>query len=143
MLKATPHTVLLIDDDPVVTLLLRHALKRSDRSVVTAASWAEARAKIEAIHPAVIVLDLVLPDADGRDVLVALRNGPSTRGIPVFMLSSGTGQSIPDAECIALGATGFLRKPFKPEDVAAAVEDALRGDEDGSGQEDSTVRSAP
>ena len=120
-----PVSILLVEDDPIVTTLLTHGLARADRIVTVATTWADAQATLETTRPALIVLDLMLPDADGRDVLVALRQHPHAATIPIFVLSSGIGSSTPDEEYRALGATRFLQKPFKPKEVMAVVDDAL------------------
>lgn len=122
---ARHRTILLVDDDPIVTLLLTHGLTARDCNVAVAATWAEAQKQLETLRPALIVLDLMLPDADGRNALVALRENPDTAATPIFILSSGTGHTIPLAECMALGATRYFQKPFSPKEVVTAVEEAL------------------
>src|SRR5688572_9361234 len=85
-IPAQLRTVLLIDDDPVVTTLLTTALGANDRSIVVTHSWADAEAALESLRPSLIVLDLMLPDADGRNALISLRERPSTSTIPIFIL---------------------------------------------------------
>ena len=125
-IPAQLRTVLLIDDDPIVTTLLTTALGAPDRSIVVAHSWTDAEATLETLRPSLIVLDLMLPDADGRNALISLRERPGTATIPIFILSSGAGGSMPVAECLALGATRYIEKPFRAKDVASAAEAALR-----------------
>ena len=125
-IPAQLRTVLLIDDDPIVTTLLTTALGAPDRSIVVAHSWTDAEAKLETLRPSLIVLDLMLPDADGRNALISLRERQTTATIPIFILSSGAGGSMPVAECLALGATRYIEKPFRAKDVASAAEAALR-----------------
>lgn len=120
------RTILLVDDDPIVTTLLSRAIAAPDRVVAVASRWADAEAQLKTLRPSLIVLDLQLPDADGRNALMWLREQPHTASIPIFILSGGAGGSIPVAECLALGATRYIDKPFGPKEVASAVTAALR-----------------
>lgn len=123
---AEPRTVLLVDDDPMVTTLLSMALAAEDRTIFVANSWAAAESQLQTLRPSLIVLDLMLPDTDGRNALVWLREQPHTAAIPIFILSGGAGGSVPVAECLALGATRYIEKPFSPREVATAADAALR-----------------
>lgn len=129
VLNAVPaqvRSVLLVDDDPMVTTLLSKALAAPDRTIAVANRWADAEAQLQTLRPSLIVLDIMLPDTDGRNALIWLREQPHTAMIPIFILSGGAGGSVPVAECLALGATRYIEKPFSPRDVASAAEAALR-----------------
>ena len=125
-IPAQVRTVLLVDDDPMVTTLLSRALAGPDRTVAVANRWADAETQLRTLRPSLIVLDIMLPDTDGRNALIWLREQPHTATIPIFILSGGAGGSVPVAECLALGATRYIEKPFSPRDVASAAEAALR-----------------
>lgn len=125
-IPAQTRTVLLVDDDPMVTTLLSKALAAPNRDIVVANRWAEAEAQLPILRPSLIVLDIMLPDTDGRNALIWLREQPHTATIPIFILSGGAGGSVPVAECLALGATRYIEKPFSAKDVASAAEAALR-----------------
>lgn len=112
--------ILLVDDDPEILLLLRTVLSVGNRDLVTAENGTDAIALL-AGHPyKLIILDLLLPDMDGRDVLKHIRSDQRYAHTPVIVLSAKT---TPDTrrECEALGSTAFFEKPFDPEAVAAAV----------------------
>jgi CheY-like chemotaxis protein len=112
--------VLIIDDDPEILLLLRTVLAANERELVAAPSGAAAAARLDAGPFALIILDLLLPDVDGREVLKKIRSEPQYADTPVIVLSAKT---TPDTrrECAEMGATAFFEKPFDPEAVAAAV----------------------
>jgi DNA-binding response OmpR family regulator len=104
------HRVLVVDDDPLTVALMEATLSAPDRTIHTAASAADARAVLAGDGADLVVLDLHLPDADGRDLLVELRHTEATRATPVLVLSGDEGDVAP-AECYALGADAFLSKP--------------------------------
>ncbi|NIR40162.1 MAG: response regulator, partial [Actinobacteria bacterium] len=81
---------------------------------------AEAESVLEDEHVDVVILDLILPDRDGRDVLVRMRERLSTATIPVIVLSSMPG-AVARAECMAVGADEFMEKPADPDELRAAV----------------------
>ncbi|HTT66768.1 MAG TPA: response regulator [Gemmatimonadales bacterium] len=119
-----PPGVLMVDDDPDVTRVLSVVLAASGRALYSAGSAAEAE-QVLARHPvALVVLDVLLPDADGRTVLARLRDDPRTSAVPIIVLS-GHGSPETRAECYALGADAYIPKPFDPIAVAAAVTSSL------------------
>lgn len=112
--------ILVIEHDPQMSRLLETILAASDREIVPVDSAREALATLEDRPFALIILDLNLPDADGRSLLMSLRERSSTAGVPVIILSSMGGPQ-PKAECFALGADAYFEKPLAPEVLKAAV----------------------
>lgn len=117
--------ILVIDDDPEISMLLEHILQAPDRTIVVAGTWAEAQEVLKKRNVALIVLDLMLPDADGRTALVRLREAAATSEIPIIVLSGKAGP-LPRAESLALGADAYVEKPFDFEAFARDVEARLR-----------------
>lgn len=116
--------VLLVDDDPDMTKLLTTILARPDRQIDVARSGAEVRTALQAGRIDLVVLDLGLPDFDGRQVLTSLRRNPETAATPVLVLSA-SGERWAEAECMALGAAGFVAKPFDPVQLGVRVNQLL------------------
>ena len=112
--------ILVIEHDPQMARLLETLLTGADREVVAAGSGGEALEAVENRQFALVILDLNLPDADGRTVLMQLRDRSATAGVPVMVLSS-MGGSQPKTECFALGADAYFEKPLAPEVLKAAV----------------------
>jgi len=112
--------ILVIQNDPQMARLLETILSGSDREIVAAGSAAEALAALEDRQFSLIVLDLYLPDADGRVLLMQLRDRSATAAVPVIVLSSVGGPQ-PKTECFALGADAYFEKPLAPEVLKAAV----------------------
>lgn len=117
--------VLVTEDDPEIRHLLSEILADDDREVVPAETAAEARAILQAQDISLLVLDLMLPDADGRSLLAELRAQASTARLPVVVLTSRAGPEL-RAECYDLGADSFVEKPFDPEVVASDVGQRLQ-----------------
>lgn len=117
--------ILIIEDDPDISNLLKVLLlQKSDQYRATvAASAAEAALVLKQQPYALVVLDLVLPDGDGRVLLREIRSIVAA-STPVFVLSGIDRQSIKD-ECLALGAQRYFNKPFNPEVIATMIDSEL------------------
>lgn len=113
-------TVLVVEDNRTVAAATQAYLKAPGRTIVVAESGAEAASILAARPIDVVVLDLILPDRDGRDVLVQMREAAATSTIPVIVLSS-TSSPVARAECLAVGADEFVEKPADPKTLRAAV----------------------
>ena len=121
---ARTQTLLIVEDDPEIGYLLSVILAGEDREVVHAASAAESRQVLEERAVDLVILDLLLPDADGRGLLTELRDQPATSKVPILVVSTRTNAEI-RAECYALGADAFVEKPFDPATLAADVSTRL------------------
>jgi DNA-binding response OmpR family regulator len=120
---AAPNSVtaiLVVDDDPLISRLLEVRLAGPDRAVITACSLAEAARLAETRTPDLVVLDLFLPDGDGRTLLASLREQAATAAAPVIVLSASADPRA-EAECRRLGADAVVSKPFEPDAFAALV----------------------
>jgi len=115
-----PPGVLMVDDDPDVTKILSVVLAASGRALYAAGTAAEAEQVLGGHPVALVVLDVMLPDADGRTMLARLREDPRTSVLPIIVLS---GHASPEtrAECFALGADAYIQKPFDPTEIATTV----------------------
>ncbi len=112
--------ILVVEDDPVMAHALASSLARPDREIQVVKSAAEARSALQAGGVSLVVLDLLLPDSDGRNVLLELRADPRTASIPVFVETCRLGADS-KAECFALGADAYFEKPFDLRAFAVAV----------------------
>jgi CheY-like chemotaxis protein len=112
--------VLVVDDDRTNRKLAQDVLRRAGLPVIEAANGNEAIACAREALPDVILLDLRLPDMDGRDVAQALRDDVATAEIPVVALS-GLRQVDDGARLLAEGFRGYLEKPIDVEVFAEQV----------------------
>ncbi|HLA16848.1 MAG TPA: response regulator transcription factor [Candidatus Limnocylindrales bacterium] len=119
--------ILVVDDDAKIVALVRTYLERDGFSVVTAADGRAALAAIEERHPALVVLDLMLPSIDGRAILRAVRGGDADAepDIPILILSA---RGTPADRIAGLedGADDYLPKPFSPAELVLRVRSILR-----------------
>lgn len=113
-------SVLIIEDNPVESRILQARLAAKNRNIFTAETAAQAEEILEQEDIALILLDLILPDTDGRNFLVRLKERPDLSGIPVFVVSAKGSQGT-KAECFALGAESYFEKPVDSEILATAV----------------------
>jgi DNA-binding response OmpR family regulator len=118
------ETILVVDDEPDLRLLVRMTLEGSGYEVEEASTAAEALERANAIRPALILLDIRLPDAEGFDVLRDLRANKDFLDTPVVMMSAHSSPpTLRKAE--AIGSHDYLIKPFKYDDLLALVEKHL------------------
>jgi two-component system, OmpR family, KDP operon response regulator KdpE len=114
--------VLLIEDEPQMRRFLVATLRANDYQVVEAASGREGLMQAAGRNPAVILLDLGLPDLDGLDVARELRSLGRT---PIIVISA-RGQEHDKVAALDLGADDYLTKPFGVSELLARVRVALR-----------------
>jgi two-component system KDP operon response regulator KdpE len=114
--------VLIVDDEPQILRFLRTSLSANGYEVVEATNGAEALRHAVADAPDVIVLDLGLPDMDGKDVIRALRDGSET---PIIVLSARAREA-EKIESLDLGADDYVNKPFGIGELLARVRAAMR-----------------
>ena len=113
------HPILIVDDEPAVRQLLRRALAALPHRVLEAANGRDALALTQQERPALILLDLTMPELDGWGVLQALQADPATRAIPVIVVTGD--RSVDEAMVVRAGAVALLRKPFRVAAVQAQV----------------------
>ena len=126
----TGPTVLVVDDNPVIRKLISGKLEESGYNVVCAEDGRSAAAIIKGAAPAMVLLDITLPKIDGYEVCRNIRMNDSTRNIPVIMISGKDGY-YEENRGEAVGATGFITKPFGPETLMRTVETYLQNAEQG------------
>ena len=103
-------TVLVIDDDPDVRVLMSRLLAKEGFAVVLACDGTEGLARAREVRPAVITLDVVMPGVDGWRTLAALKSDPDLSDIPVVMVTMTEDRRT----AYALGACDYLVKPVDP-----------------------------
>ena len=116
MSSETPPTqasVLVVDDDPVNRMLLSRSLERDGHRVTTAEDGQEAWEILQRDPFDVVLLDVVMPELDGCEVLERIENDPSLCDVPVIMVSA-LDELETVVRCIELGAQDYLPKPFNP-----------------------------
>src|SRR3954471_4267929 len=119
---STQPLVLVADDEPRITKLVALTLHDEGFRVVTASGGEEALKKAEEVRPDIVLLDIVMPDLDGIEVMRQLREW---RPVPVILLTA-QGSTSDKAKGLDLGADDYIAKPFHPDELAARVRAVLR-----------------
>jgi DNA-binding response OmpR family regulator len=117
--------ILVVDDDAKIVRLVRTYLERDGFSVVTAADGPSALDAIERHRPALVVLDLMLPELDGRAVIRAVRRDDEAAATPILIISA-RGSTIDRIAGFEDGADDYLPKPFSPAELVLRVKSILR-----------------
>jgi two-component system OmpR family response regulator len=120
--QASAPTIFVVEDDPVMSRTLSKALEASGYRVLVASTGADARALIGEVQPDLIILDLMLPDADGLSLTAAFH---ALTGAPI-VICSARHEQIDQVLGLKLGAADFVAKPFELDDLETRVEAVLR-----------------
>ena len=116
-------SILLVDDETAITDNLSPFLNRSGFTVSVASNGEEALRKVSATHPDLLVLDVLMPRLDGREVLRQLRQAGNW--IPILLLTQ-VGEAGERAMALEEGADDYLNKPFDPHELVARIRAVLR-----------------
>ncbi|MCX7967570.1 MAG: response regulator [Armatimonadetes bacterium] len=124
--------VLVADDDPAIQELIRLNLEVQGYQVVVASNGVETVRKALSERPDLIILDILMPEMDGYEVMRLLKNSEETSNIPIIVLTayaSDAGALVSWME----GAEGYLAKPFNPDELLMLVERVLSSPEKSAG----------
>jgi two-component system cell cycle response regulator len=117
-------SALVVDDDPINRMLLSKSLEQQGHRVMTAENGLEALAALQAQPFDVVLLDVLMPEPDGYEVLARLKQDRGLRHVPVIMVSA-----LEDIQCVVrcieMGAEDYLPKPFDPVLLRARVNGCL------------------
>ena len=118
-------TILLIDDEVLVRQTLGHTLTDSGHTVVYAGDGVEGLQQMRAVNPDLVITDIVMPNQEGIETILALRE--ISAALPIIAISGGGRAGSPNFldAAAALGATRVLRKPFGTATLLEAVNACL------------------
>lgn len=111
--------LLVVDDQPIHLQVLHRALS-AEHQMFVATSGAQALKVAQEQRPDLVLLDVVMPDMDGFEVLRRLRSHPELTDIPVIFITAHGGEEI-ETQCLQAGAVDFITKPINPNVVRARV----------------------
>lgn len=124
-----PHTrpvVLVVEDHPAIRHLISVVLDREHADLVFAADGLTALEAIDAHDPSLVLLDLLLPDISGWEVLQWVRARRSAVDLPVLIITAYGGDG-DELKAYELGANGYMPKPFEPASLRDTVTELLGG----------------
>jgi DNA-binding response OmpR family regulator len=118
------HKVLIVDDDPDIRTLYKLVLRREGLEVIEAESGYEALSKVRREPPALVLLDVMMPEMDGYEVCRKLRSDPETAHLPILLIS---GKSTVSArrDGIMAGANDLLSKTVALQTLVSSVQTLL------------------
>ena len=127
LFQATKSTIMVVDDDPDLVDILRARLEQREFNVMCVYSGSQALAGLEKQKPNLIVLDIMMPEMDGLEVLRRLKAAPETSSIPIILLTA-----LDEDEDIStgykMGADHYITKPFKSAHLMTVIDHLLSGD---------------
>jgi DNA-binding response OmpR family regulator len=115
-------TILIVDDEPHIIELVKLYLTGENYAVAEAGTGTQALAKFAQVKPALVVLDLMLPEIDGWEVCRRIRRDSD---VPIIMLTART-DDVDKIVGLELGADDYLSKPFNPRELVARIKAVLR-----------------
>lgn len=120
-----PARILVVEDERDIAALVAYQLTQAGFQVRTASTGREALRALEQDPPDLLVLDLMLPEVSGLDVLRTVRSRDETRELPVIVLTA-RGREEERVRGFELGADDYVPKPFSPRELALRVQAVLR-----------------
>jgi DNA-binding response OmpR family regulator len=120
--SAAVPTILVVEDESSIASFVALYLKNAGYAVKTAATGGDALAQVALEKPALVVLDLMLPDIDGIEVCKRIRQ---TSDLPILMLTARD-EDIDKIIGLEVGADDYLTKPFNPRELVARIKSVLR-----------------
>ena len=116
------RTILVVDDERNIVELARMYLRNEGFDIEAAYNGREALEKARALHPSLVLLDIMMPEVDGIEVMRILRKETD---IPVVMLTARA-DDVDKVVGLELGADDYITKPFNPRELVARVKAVLR-----------------
>lgn len=122
--------ILAVDDDPDALEIVRTFLESKGFRVVTATDGREALVKVEETRPALVLLDVMMPEIDGWEVARTIKNSSEFRGTRVIMLTARSDYT-DKQEGLRAGADDYIVKPIRLQELGEKVERNLKARERG------------
>ena len=114
------HRVLVVEDEDNIALALDFLMTREGYEHSRVADGAEALPRIRATHPDLVLLDVMLPGASGYEICQGVRLDPNLADVKILMMTA-RGSSIERRKGLAIGADGFITKPFELKELREEV----------------------
>ena len=114
------HRVLVVEDEDNIALALDFLMTREGYDHARIADGAEALPRIRDMHPDLVLLDVMLPGASGYEICQGVRLDPALAHVKILMMTA-RGSAIEKRKGLAMGADGFITKPFELKELRAEV----------------------
>lgn len=123
---STP-SILIVEDEDNIALALEHLLGAEGYALRRVANGSEAIPAIRDMQPDLVLLDVMLPEVSGYEICQQARLDPALAGIKILIMTA-RGTAIERRKGLALGADGFITKPFQLSELRATVAELLKKD---------------
>ena len=120
MIAPHPARILVVEDEDNIATALEYLITREGYRHDRVASGAEALPRIRDTRPNLVLLDVMLPEVSGYEICESIRTDPALSGVKVLMMTA-RGSAVERRKGLALGADGFITKPFELTDLRAEV----------------------
>ncbi len=120
MTAAKPRSILVVEDEDNIALALQFLMQREGYVHDRVADGSIALQRIRDMRPDLVLLDIMLPGASGYDICQGVRLDPSLAGVKILMMTA-RGSAIEKRKGLAIGADGFITKPFELKELRAEV----------------------
>ena len=121
--------ILVVDDDESIRLVIESVLSKNGHTVFTAENGSEGLKQAEKAKPDLILMDITMPDMDGYETTICLKQHPDLKDVPVLFMS-GRSPSEDGGRSFAHGGLTYLKKPFHPQqlkDLVTLMLDSIPG----------------
>ena len=118
-------TVLTVDDSPSIRQMIKVTLEPAGHNVIEAADGAQGLAMAQSKRPDLVITDLNMPTMNGLELIRTLRKQPTLTGLPIVFLTTESSEAVKQ-EAKSAGATGWITKPFRPEQLLAVLAKLVR-----------------
>ena len=112
--------VLVVEDEDNIAIALDYLMTREGYAMERVASGGEAMARIKAVHPDLVLLDVMLPEVSGYEICQAVRLDPALADVKILMMTA-RGSAMERRKGLAMGADGFVSKPFELKELREEV----------------------
>ena len=119
------HTVLIVEDEEALALVLKYNLEKEGYNVVWEPRGSKVVSVVEKERPSVILLDWMLPELSGVEICKQIRNKPDIKNIPIIMLTA-KGEEEDKIKGLSSGADDYVTKPFSIPELMARVKTNIR-----------------
>ena len=117
--------VLTVDDSPSIRQMIKVTLEPAGHNVIEAADGAQGLAMAQSKRPDLVITDLNMPTMNGLELIRTLRKQPTLTGLPIVFLTTESSEAVKQ-EAKSAGATGWITKPFRPEQLLAVLAKLVR-----------------
>jgi two-component system, OmpR family, phosphate regulon response regulator PhoB len=124
-MSAAKPKILIVEDHPDIVEIVKFSLSQEGFDVDSAGNGVDGLRKVASYQPALVLLDLMLPQMSGIEVCKELRKRPETKALPIIMLTA-MGEETDVVRGLETGADDYMIKPFSPKELAARIRSVLR-----------------